>query len=110
MTAEDLLYCCFSLGLCKHNDLVLVQGNCLPMRSEQFLNHLLDLVETQQSLVQHHGANNSISFDKDYLLVKHIAVNQEAVFSSECKLFANDVMSKMSNEAVYVFFFDTRSN
>lgn len=113
---SDLAVKCVSLGLVEpHMGLETVQGNCAPQRNILFLTQLLDLVETHLMFIAPRSCDEISSrratdlqtlFSRDAMLVKQVAENSNHVFSTECKLFSNDIMSRLPNGALYVFSFE----
>lgn len=90
---RDILYACAMLGLCTENNLALVQGSVDSFSNVQFLNRLLDLLVAQCELEQDKPL--SLAFDQDSALVKLVSMEHDVIFAQDCRLFSNDIMSKL---------------
>jgi hypothetical protein len=94
---EQIYLRCFSLlGLCKPTDLSLIQGLCSLEQNVKLLSQLLDLTETRIECQE----PLPVAVEKDQRLISQVALKYEQVFTTEVKLFSNDLLSKMPKHEV----------
>jgi hypothetical protein len=95
---EQIYLKCFSLmGLCKPTDLSPIQGSCSLEDNFKLLSQLLDLTETRIQLTE---SSLPKSVEKDYRLIAQVSQKAEQVFTDECRLFSNDLLSKLGKQEV----------
>jgi hypothetical protein len=109
---EQLLVKCFSyLGLMRMNDRSIVSGTCDLQVNYKFMNQILDLAKMNASSLNDTPGNTTNvtqnmvqTLERDSQFLNVIAHNQSTIFDVPFRLFSQDILSRLPDEPVYVYF------